>query len=509
MTFLLGAALLIAVTIGTILVLALLPVKARGPTGLIFSVCAGAGLGIGVTSCLYFLVLLLGQRRHFVLIEIMIAGLAVLLWPVLIRKKILYAAPSETSQPGRASMLRKILYAVFGGMAVSSLAALVLAFLKDPHGKWDAWLIWNAHARFIFRSGEAWQNLFASGLNWTHLDYPLMLPLSVVRAWQYAGGEGLFAPMAVALVFVCATIGLLYAALCTLRSAGQGLLAGIALMGSPFFIILGAYQVADIPMAFFILVALAVFAVHDRFPEKNGRALILAGLATALTAWTKNEGLLFLAVVPVIRLAVAVRCRGWGQAGKELLWFTVGVLPVLFLLVIFKISLAPPNDIFSGQTATDIANRLADPHRYVQILKAYLLTGLTFTQGVMNIRTGIRFNPGAVSILLMAVYLICMGVKVKVSDRPSVTAAALILLAMAGGFFLVYLLTPHDLYWHLTTSLNRLLTQLWPGFLFLLFMAARIPEEADVGRPSAMAGPAPGGAPGRTKRRKTLKTKGA
>jgi hypothetical protein len=508
MTFLLGVSLLIAVTVGTILALALLPAKGRGLMGLMFSVWAGAGLGIGVTSCLYFLVLLLGQRRYFVLIELLIAGFIVLLWPVLIRKKILYAAPSETSVPGRGGTLQKILYAVFGGIAASSLVALVLAFLKDPHGKWDAWLIWNTHARFIFRSGEAWQGLFTSGLDWTHLDYPLMLPLSVVRAWQYAGGESLFAPMAIAFVFICATIGLLHAALSILRSTGQGLLAGIALMGSPFFIILGAYQVADIPLAFFILLALVVFAFHDRSPEKGGRTLVLAGLATGLAAWTKNEGLLFLAAVPVVRFAVAARCRGWGQAGKELLWFAAGAVPVLFILVIFKSTLAPPNDIFSGQTVSEIANRLADPERYVQILKAYLLTGLTFTQGVMNIQTGIRFNPGAVSILLMAVYLICMGVKVSFYDRPAVKTASLILLAMAAGFFLVYLLTPHNLYWHLTTSLNRLLTQLWPGFLFLIFMAARIPEEADVGRLSATTGLAQTGTVGQTKRKKT-KTKRA
>jgi hypothetical protein len=45
-----------------------------------------------------------------------------------------------------------------------------------------------------------------------------------------------------------------------------------------------------------------------------------------------------------------------------------------------------------------------------------------------------------------------------------------------GSYFAVYLITPHDLDWHLMTSLNRLLLQLWPTIIFITFMAARTPE---------------------------------
>jgi hypothetical protein len=40
----------------------------------------------------------------------------------------------------------------------------------------------------------------------------------------------------------------------------------------------------------------------------------------------------------------------------------------------------------------------------------------------------------------------------------------------------VYLITPHDLEWHIMTSLNRLLLQLWPAIIFIIFIAARTPE---------------------------------
>ncbi len=507
--FLLLVSFFIAIAIGTLITLTFLPAKERSMRGLVFGLCAGSGLGLGVTSCLYFVVLLVGQRRYFVLIEIMAAALLVLLWPALIRKKIRPAASPDGPRQGAGRDMHKILYGVFGVAVVSSLISLVLSFLKDPHGKWDAWLIWNTHARFIFRGGEAWRDLFTSGLDWTHLDYPLMLPLSVVRAWQYAGYESLYAPMAVSLVFVCATVGLLYASLAVLRSTGQGLLGGLALMGGPFFLILGAYQVADIPLAFFILTTLVVFIIYDRFSEQNGRTLVLAGLAAGLAAWTKNEGLLFLLVAPAVRFAVVARARNAASAGKEIPWFLAGAVPVAIVLAIFKIALAPSNDIFAGQSLQDMASRLADPSRYFEILKAWFLTGFTFTQGILNIQTGLRFNPGAVGLLLLTVYMIFMGVHVRAQDRPGVYTAAVALLATAGGFFAVYLITPQNLHWHLTTSLNRLLMQLWPGFLFWFFMAARTPEEKDVGRVFSAAKTETGAAASRGRKRKAAKQKGS
>lgn len=41
------------------------------------------------------------------------------------------------------------------------------------------------------------------------------------------------------------------------------------------------------------------------------------------------------------------------------------------------------------------------------------------------------------------------------------------------GYASVYALTPHDLAWHLETSLGRLLLQLWPLTLLILGLGAR------------------------------------
>ncbi len=80
------------------------------------------------------------------------------------------ASPSRSPEPRAASRepqsssnrLDWILRAAFGIAATGrALAAVVMFILASPHGEWDAWAIWNQHARFLFRGGgsDAWRAL--------------------------------------------------------------------------------------------------------------------------------------------------------------------------------------------------------------------------------------------------------------------------------------------------------------------------------------------------------------
>jgi len=61
---------------------------------------------------------------------------------------------------------------------------------------------------------------------------------------------------------------------------------------------------------------------------------------------------------------------------------------------------------------------------------------------------------------------------------------------MFAGYFIIYLITPRDLAWHLLVSLNRLFLQLFPSLLFTYFMIVRTPERAVVRKESHLAAPA-------------------
>ena len=506
MTFLIIGSFLLSLVIGALMMLLLLP-SAKWKTGtLLFCFFAGGGLGIGVTSCIYFICLLAGLTRYTIAIDLAV-GLALVLiwlmrrWPGGIQEhedlppELPLSLPRAASSgkkdsganqdlclarpPRTGSPLHILTAVIFSVGLLSSLISFTVAFLKEPHGRWDAWLIWNMHARFLFRGGDHWREAFASGLDWSHWDYPLLLPLSIARGWTYTGGEGNL-PAVMGFLFTFLLLGLLLTSLSLLRGRIHGYLAALLLMGTPFFIYMGTSQFADIPLAFFILTTLVMLFFQAGSPENRPGAVILAGLTAGLCAWTKNEGLLFLLLVTGCLFCTTVYSKGWGSALRRAVWFLAGTLPILMLVVYFKTALAPTNDLLAGFSVSATSAKLFDMDRYVQIAEAFFVTGISFTQGLFDVRTGMHLTLGPVNILLPAVYLFITGMHINQRDKTALLQTISVLLLMVAGYFFVYVLTPLDLHYHLMTSLNRLFLQLWPGVIFGVFMVAGLPEQASL-----------------------------
>ena len=92
-----------------------------------------------------------------------------------------------------------------------------------------------------------------------------------------------------------------------IRGRSQAMLGGLMLTGTPYFLIHGASQYADVPLGFFFLATLTLFCLQDRFPKHSRGVLVLAWMTAGMAAWTKNEGLLFLLAIVVARFAVSRR----------------------------------------------------------------------------------------------------------------------------------------------------------------------------------------------------------
>lgn len=469
------ASLLISLTIGILLTSIFCPfLKSAAGRAFLFFACGG--LGIGVTSCLYFVCLLIGLARYSPAVDLGVCMLLGMISFIFIKRPPPVHAEQQFAGTGKRSRLSVILAAIFAVELVASVGSYIFAFLKEPHGKWDAWLIWNMHARFLFRAGDQWRDVFTAGMDWSHWDYPLLLPLSIARGWQHMGRESVVIPAVMASVFTFMTLGLLLSSLLLFRDRIQGFLAAMILLGTPFFIVMGASQFADVPLAFFILATLALLVLHWRSRENYPGALILAGLAAGLSAWTKNEGLLFCMITIGTLFGVAICNEAWKPALKRTALFLVGALPVLLVVVYFKTQLSPVNDLMAGLNQAVITDRLTDLTRYTQIARAFFIMGISFTQGLVDIRTGTHLNLGAVSVLLMVAYLFLAGIRINREDRVGLIQSSAILCLMLVGYFFVYVLTPLDLGYHIVTSLNRLFLQLWPGIILLCFIMAGSPE---------------------------------
>ena len=439
----------------------------------LFRVVLGMGAGIGVVSLVGFGFLFLPGRFSFLLREVTLAAFAAALFWAAWRKGLLRASFARAKGEKRRDRRWYLTVLPLAVTALSAAASFALAAYREPHGKWDAFLIWNMHARFLFRSGADWMDYFRSGLDWTHPDYPYLLPLSVVRSWEYCGGETIAAPIFIAALFTLLVAGLLWTALGALRNEEQGGLAAMLLAASPLFVLVGASQLADIPLSFFILGAIVVPFLHDRQEKPRATSLAMAGLLAGLAAWTKNEGILFCAIFLLIRPVITYFAEGTRRAAGEFFSLAAGAAPALLVLLFFKTAVAPGSDLIASQNAGGFLDKLGDAGRYGTVLMSYLRTGLTFTQGIPDVRAPFLLNPVIPGVILLAAYLALSGLARDPRDsRGGLTGWVVIVLTLAGYFF-VFIITPHDLKWHLLTALNRLFLQLWPSAIFLVFMAAR------------------------------------
>ena len=185
----------------------------------------------------------------------------------------------------------------------------------------------------------------------------------------------------------------------------------------------------------------------------------MAGLAS----WTKNEGALFLLVVIMVRMIVISSDRGIKAYSKELAMFATGVLPILAVWFLFKLKIPSTNELLTGQSMDTVLARLMDFTRYLMIGKSFIV---------------FFYDKLAMEwLIILPIYFFIFGKTKQHVSEESFKTAVLIVLFMLGGYFLIYLITPLNLAWHLKTSLWRLFLQIWPTIIFSFFLIVSTPEE--------------------------------
>ena len=434
----------------------------RTSNNVLLQICLSSGFGFAVFSFTYF-VALITAFLHLWIIDIGI--LAILLAAHVSMRRQRHREGSLQKGPGQTSAPRSLQVAFL----IASFAAVysaVMRALSHPYGNgWDSFAIWNLHARFLYRGGNNWRDGFSPLLPWSHPDYPLLVPAAIAHFWTTAGHETPAVPAIIGLLFTFASIGLLIAGLDLLVGRSSALLGGMALLCSPFFIELGTWQYADVPIAFFFLATLVLFRLSDKpviQPNWRPGTLALAGFAAGCAAWTKNEGILFLCAIFLSRMVVAFGQRRTGisdMSSKPLQLFPAlyGTIPVLCILLFFKHYVAPVGDLFSDRAI--MLHKLGEVWRYGVVLKWF---------GKEFLRFGHWFVM-PVPILLLAFHLLVRKRVANAADA-SIGASALALGLTVAGYSVIYLITPYDLYWHLRFSLSRLLIQVWPSAIFLFFL---------------------------------------
>jgi hypothetical protein len=398
----------------------------------------GLGLGLGLLSLTTYLWLVSGASH--------IAALLILEGSVLVGALQLPRTAQEAGET-RAHLPRpRTLVAATALAAAGALLAALLTLQRFPFGAWDAVDIWNYRALVLTKAG-----LDAALGDVNHPDYPLLLPLVVSHAWRFVG-ESSSLPWLVGVACAAAAAGLLYGETSRRRGPAAAMMATSLLLATPFYAVHAASQRADVPLAFFALAATAVLVRCERAPRAS--LLLLAGALLGGAAWTKNEGGAFAVALLGAWLATATRRRL-----RELGYVLAGALPFALALLHHKLTCGATTDLIVGLGAGTLA-RVTDPSRW-------LLVGRAFASGAAF------FLPAGVALDL--------ALRWTASTRPASAHGEdlrfvwLGLALMLAIDFAVYLTTPLDPAWHLESSLDRVLLQLWPTALFALAIGAPAP----------------------------------
>lgn len=329
---------------------------------------------------------------------------------------------------------------------------LFLLARQHPHGLSDAWINWNVVARFIYLGGADWRYTFLRQLD--HPDYPLFLPMTNAVTWTLQGGASTWGPVAFHFVNSLFTAGLSFAFVNRFRDFKQAALATVIFVSLPFTVGQGMRQYADMLLAQLILAAGGSTLLY--LQAKETRLAFLAGLFVGLCGWAKNEGLV--AILGLTLLWIFSTVKTERQALRN--YFAGLALPLL-VIVLFKLFLAPSNDLLAGQG--NLLDKLSDAERY----------GLIFKQAFVTL-----WNLGDAPFSLFGI-IILTAILLGRSKEPISrlwTLPAIIGFQLA-AYFGIFLLTPQDLTWHLSTSLDRLYLHVFPLALFWFFLWLKSPEE--------------------------------
>ncbi len=232
--------------------------------------------------------------------------------------------------------------------------------VSEKYGGWDAWAIWNLHAKFL-ASKEHWRNLFLN-VTYSHADYPLLLPgFNAFWGRMFAGKH----IEMVSFIFNF-SITLFIPVLIFFETQKKNILiAAIALflfMYDKFFVFQGVSSYADTAVAFFFLCAF-ISMCQEEVPHKWAA---IAGACLGCCLWTKNEGVILAVVFTLFYLRELIKGGGFK-------YFLAGIAMPLLTLLVFKIGYAPANDLVAGQSSKTLM-QVFEWSRYSMIFQSFTTT---------------------------------------------------------------------------------------------------------------------------------------
>jgi hypothetical protein len=450
------AVVVLSIVAGWFLARALTAGAWAGPrwASLLVEVSLGALIGPGLASVLFFVVAVAGAAGRggaLAAVALVLAVGAGVWWKF--TPAVEAAPPASKGFPWAWA-----LWICVGVGLVFLVMDFQTASSANPSGEWDAMSIWNLRARYVASGGELWHRALSSEIGGNlggaqHPGYPLFLSGFLATAWSAEGAFDQVVPISVSLVFAMGALILLGASVACRKSVALGLLAWSVLLASEVFASQAAVQYSDLLQGFAFLATVVLLDVAaDR---EEPRLWIAVGLAAGLACWIKNEGIPF----TIAALAVAA----WKSPKRGWVWIALGAAPGLVALAALKLMAQGREGVFP-ETVGEAVQKIAGAGRWWQ-------AALGFGKAVYD-----AGNPWTHPVVLLVVLAMALG-WVPAAERRARWWLWIPVAVTAAAEYGLYLVTTADLDWHISTSVSRLVAQLWPSLIWLVLVMLRTPEE--------------------------------
>lgn len=357
--------------------------------------------------------------------------------------------------------------------AILIAATYLLALVTQPVTAWDGIAMWLYKAKLFYAQHAVDLSPIRGSADMPrHLDYPPLFPLMIDTVYVLFGRVDDVVGKGVNFLYLVAAVGTCTTAVTSYAGRRLAIVSAFLLVAMPLFsvaLLFSTYMgYADYAVAVCMMISL-IFLHRAELRDGVGSVTLAVVFAT-IAALTKNEGLVFLLIVLVLvalRARPARRRSEWVNRGRlQQLALAAAVLLPLVAWQGYVRSIGVHSDLLAArnwhQLLPALPSRALTIFRFARhtfsfhndypwLLASYLFSGIFFVMG--------RFRAGRDIFL-------------------AVTAQGI-------GYFVVYLLTPLDLTYHLNTSFDRLIIQLGPS-LVILFALVAGPHLAATEQPVAL-----------------------
>jgi len=318
-----------------------------------------------------------------------------------------------------------------------------IAFLK-PMEDYDSVAIWAYKAKAIYLAQpKDFLDVIKTRFIDVHPDYPYLFPMSEVWLYTFLNR---FDDYTVKIIFPVSYLAFLLIFYFSLKKAALKRRLSLAmtfmLASVSHFSLFATNGYADSQMSIYCSIA---FILLYLWAKEKKRVYFLGAIFSAAAAfWTKNEG-----SVVVIAMLTVLAVRLNKRTLRSVVPYAIALCLCIAGWAIFKNRMSLQNDVMNMET-----------FRHFNVFMSFKRLGAILYEYQKNI-FGLKYWNLA---WLIFIYAVVRNFKnTLTSPYIFITLPVFVILI---GYTIIYMITPHDIVWHLTTSAERLLLHVLPLGLF-------------------------------------------